>query len=394
MHIAHVQGTFSPEHGGPTHSLTNYCLGQVRRGHRVSVWALEGFPHTSNAKRLPAPIESHVFRVGFPVPLGRSGAMRRSLSAFPAPDVFHLHGAWLRAMHYAAGVARHRRVPYLVEMMGMYEPYGLALKPWRKRVARFWFQDRILREAACLHVSSLQEAENIRALGFKPPIAIIPVGVNLDSILSAQKAAPVAAPWKQLDGCPFVLFLSRIHEKKGIELLLQAWAAVQGRQGAGKGAGWVLVIAGTGDPAYVARCRAMADELGVANSCLWPGSLTELEKTWSYSNAGLFVLPSYSENYGNVVAEALAYGTPVITTTGTPWKTLGARNCGWTIEPDREALTKALLEALNLGFANLRSLGRYGVDWCRSEFTLELVNRDIELVYDYVRGGSKPPCVL
>src|SRR5688572_2018802 len=108
MHISHVQGIFSPEHGGPCHSLSNYCRGQVQQGHRVTVWALEGFPNTSPAVRLEAPVEMNVCRVDFPAKLGRSGEMRRRMRTSEAPDIYHLHGTWLRAMHYGAAEARGR----------------------------------------------------------------------------------------------------------------------------------------------------------------------------------------------------------------------------------------------------------------------------------------------
>src|ERR1051325_2265409 len=172
MRILHIQGIFSPEHGGPAHSLANYCVGQARRGHEVSAWVLEGFRHTSSAIRLPPPVKTVVHRVGFPAALGRSAEMRRHLATLETPDVIHLHGAWLRAMHYGAAEARRRGVPCLVEVMGMYEPWGLRQKWPRKRIARWWFQDSILRDAACLHVNSAREGEHLRQLGFTAPLAV------------------------------------------------------------------------------------------------------------------------------------------------------------------------------------------------------------------------------
>src|SRR6266581_7653471 len=159
MQIAHIQGIFSPEHGGPTQSLANYARGQISHGHRVSVWTLEGFPGMSPAMRLEPPIEMQIFPVGTPARFGCSAAMQRQLRAADSPEVYHLHGAWLRAMYYGAMEAMRRKRPYVVEVMGMYEPWCLGQKWSQKRIARWLYQDRILQNASCLHVNSLQEAE-------------------------------------------------------------------------------------------------------------------------------------------------------------------------------------------------------------------------------------------
>ncbi len=386
MHITHVQGIFSPEHGGPAHSLTNYCVGQAKRGHHVSAWVLEGFPETSPAIRLPPPVETVAHRVHFPFALGRSSSMRRALSCAESPDVFHLHGTWLRAMHYGAEEARLRRVPYVVEPMGMYESYGLRTKWLRKRLARWWFQDKLLERAQCLQVNSRREGEQLRQLGFRNPLAVIPVGVDTAAIFNR----PVAStPWPELNG-RFFLFLSRIQEKKGIELLLNAWATL-----AAASPDWTLVIGGTGSPQYVSHCRQLADHLGIAARCKWVGHLTEAEKSWALSHADFFILPSFSENLGNVVAEALAHGTPVITTDATPWQEMTKRKCGWITSPTIQELTSVLEEAMRHDPTRLKEMGERGRQWCVSHFALERVLEDLDAVYGWLTGASaKPTCVV
>lgn len=391
MFITHVQGIFSPEHGGPTHSLSNYALGQARAGHRVSVWALEGFAHTSPAVRLPPPVESCIFPTDRPAVLGRSPAMRQALLAAPRPDVWHLHGCWLRAMHYAAERARRDRLPYLLEVMGMYEPYSLRQKWARKRVARWWFQDAILRDARCLHVNSPSEAAALRELGFTAPIAVIPVGTPVPDLDVPETVTGLEV----LRGRRFVLFLSRIHPKKGVDLLLRAWAAVRKSQIPDcKSDDMALVIAGTGDPDHVAEAKRLADNLEVENSCIWPGRVTAEQKRWLLVRACVFVLPSYSENFGNVVAEALAHATPVITTTGTPWKELSKRGCGWTVEPEPTALRLALSEALAYSPEELRAMGDAGRRWAMEALSVEHVLADLDQVYGWmVGGGPRPACI-
>ena len=197
----------------------------------MAIRVLDGFPKTSAAIRLKPPIDWYAGKVGFPSKLGRSRILKNRLRQDASPDVYHLHGTWFRAMYYAATEAKRRRRPYLLHLMGMYEPYGLKTKWVRKRIVRWWFQDHMLREADCLHVNSLQEAENVRSLGFKTPIAIIPVGVDLGKIetLKAEtlKLQIDSGLLNELQGRPFILYLSRLHPKKGLDLLIRSFAKIR-----------------------------------------------------------------------------------------------------------------------------------------------------------------------
>lgn len=395
MRILHVQGIFSPEHGGPTRSLANYCRCQAAAGHQVSAWVLEGFPEVSPAIRLEPPIEMRAFSVDPPARLGRSSEMRRQLRNADAPDVYHLHGAWLRAMAYGASEARRRRRPCVLEVMGMYEPWALTQKWLTKRVARWCFQDRVLRDADCLHVNSSQEAEYLQAFGFKRPMAVIPVGVDLGAIARRSAGLPSAPPWNELNGQPYALFLSRLHPKKGLDLLLRSWAKLQatdsGRRQSENGK---LVIAGTGAQSYVEECRQLAAQLGVAAQCIWLGHVDELQKSWLFAHAGVYVLPTQSENFGNVVAEALAHKTPVITTRHTPWTELASRQCGWLVDCDEADLGRALKDALEMNDTTRKEMGERGERFVREKHSLTSVCSSIEAVYQWLLGERNvPDCV-
>ncbi len=383
LRITHVQGIFSPEHGGPTHSLTNYCRAQVALGHHVALRALEGYPHTSPAVRLPPPVDMAVDPVDRPARLGGSAALRRRLRADPTPDVYHLHGAWLRAMHYGATEARRRRRPYVVELMGMYEPWPLRQKWLVKRISRWWYQDTLLRHASCLHVNSRNEARALRALGFRAPIAVIPVGVDTSRV-DEPFPADGGPPDPALAGQPFVLYLARIHAKKGIEMLLQAWAAC-----AREFPDHRLVVAGSGEEDYVARCRRTVEDLGLADRCRWLGPVDDNAKRWLFRQADLYVLPSYSENFGNTVAEALAHGTPVLTTSQTPWTDLPAEGCGWIADATVDALRGRLTEALQASPEERRCMGERGRRLVEQRYSLASVVSQIDRVYAWLLGGPK-----
>lgn len=382
MKIHHVQAIFSKEHGGPAFSLRNYCRGLASQGHDVQAWVLEGYPNTSPVEPMEEPVRTHVFPVGKPSFLGESKELRCDLRRSEDPDLFYMHGVWLLAMHHGASESRRRGIPYIYELMGMYESYPLSVKPARKKLFRWLFQDADLRGASCLHVSSKQEARDLRELGFENPIAIIPVGVNVPDI--AGEADP--APRSEMQVGKYFLFLSRIHEKKGIEMLLHAWANLQKEF-----PDYRLMICGAGGPEYVERCRKLTADLGLTDRCDWIGPVTEEEKSWAYRNARFYVLPSFSENYGNTVAEALVHGTPVLTTDRTPWDEVVPRGCGWIASVSSESVEGQLRIALGTDFRELRVMGRAGREWALADFSLpSVIHKMNEMCRWVVSGGGRP----
>ena len=389
LRITHVQGIFSPEHGGGCFSLANCCRGQIDAGHQVSVRVLEGYPNTSGALQLAPPIDQQVRRVDWPSRLGASVGLRRLLRTDPTPDIYHLHGVWLRAMHYGAVEARRRRRPYVVELMGAYEKYPLQQKWLRKWISRHWFQDALLQRAGCLHVNSLQEADALRELGFRVPIAAIPVGVNTEEIRVRSENADARPLYPQLAQRPFVLYLSRIHSKKGIELLLKTWATLKQRFPE-----YVLAIVGNGDTDYVDGCKRLMDDLHLGDCCHWLGQVGESEKSWLYRHAEVYVLPSYSENFGNTVPEALAHETPVITTIYTPWVHLPQEGCGWIADTSVDSLQDAMKLALELSPAERRRMGNVGRQLVERQYSITSVVRQIDRVYGWLLGGARPDEIL
>lgn len=390
MKIVQVQGIFSPEHGGPTHSLRNYCVSLAKRNHEVTALVLDGWPNMSPVDAMPAPVKTISCRVQKPYALGASAEMKGRLSKLEAVDLFHLHGAWLRAMHYGAVEARARKIPYVFELMGMYEEYSLGQKWFKKRVSRAWFQDKNISLAGCLHVNSESEGIRLRKMGFKPPIAVIPVGVDTDLIRSRQTNSlemDVPEIWKLT---PFFLFLSRIHPKKGIEMLLPAWAKLHASYPDVR-----LVIAGAGEASYVQRLQEMASNLGIFERCVWAGAVSENQKAWLLTKAKFMALPTYSENFGNVVPEALAHGTPVLTTTGTPWSGIVVNRCGWYVAPSTEAIEQGLRTAMATPDDELKQMGQAGRNWCEENFSLNYTADSIDSVYRWlVNGDAKPSCLI
>jgi glycosyltransferase involved in cell wall biosynthesis len=231
-------------------------------------------------------------------------------------DVVHNHGLWLAANCYARRGANKAGKPLVISTRGMLEDWSLGRSKMRKRVAWMLFERENLRSAKLFHATAVSEAESIQkylsvtfTITFtKPPIVIAPNGVDIPEQIPNRKA--LEARFAKLRGKKWILFMSRVHPKKGLLELAKAWIQLRGAH-----RDWELVIAGPEqDKGYAEKVRAELKGEGV-----WTGELGGEEKWTALGNAGFMVLPSYSENFGIVVAESLAAGRPVLTTTGTPW---------------------------------------------------------------------------
>ena len=255
----------------------------------------------------------------------------------------------------------------------------MSHKAWKKRLAWNLYQRRDLESAAVLHATAEQEAESFRQLGLRPPIAIIPNGTDLPEW--RDLAYPKGTPRK-------MLFLSRIHQKKGLLELVQAWQIV-------KPTGWKMIIAGPDEGGHQKIVEAAIQQAGLQDAFTFTGSVYGDEKEALYRSAEVFVLPTFSENFGLVVAEALACGVPVITTKGAPWQGLHTHRCGWWIDIGVEPLVAALREATTLPPNALRDMGQRGRVYVEQNFGWPGIAEQMLSVYRWVLGrGERPDCVM
>jgi glycosyltransferase involved in cell wall biosynthesis len=262
-------------------------------------------------------------------------------------DCVAVHGFWAPPLVLGAIAARRRGLPVLLSPHGMFSDHAFRFRALRKRAALALGFHKVLRQVTAFHATSEVEVGEIRALGLTQPVHVVPNGVAVPAL------CPVRAPQAQ---ARTVLFLGRIHPIKGLPLLLHAWASLAvGRPQ------WHLDIAGPDELSHLAELKALAHDLG-APRVRFLGPLYGAEKQATLQTAEVFVLPSHSENFGLVVAEALASGTPVIATTGTPWRLLESAGCGWYVEPTLPAVSAALAEATSLPAERLRDMGRAGRD--------------------------------
>jgi glycosyltransferase involved in cell wall biosynthesis len=312
---------------------------------------------------------------------GRSATqwLRKARDA-AAIDLLHAHALWLPHTHNVIVAADSLGIPTVLSTHGMLEPYALRIKPWKKRLARFLYQDHDLRRANFLHATAMSEAENLRRFGLKQPIMVVPPGLELPPVEAMRN-------WNEQDR-PQILFFSRIHPIKNLIGLIEAWAAIRPPE-------WTLRIVGPDEGGHAAAVQAKIAALGVHDSVTLEGPMYGTAKKQLFSAASVFILPSFTENFGIVVAEALAYGVPVITTAGTPWSELVDRACGWWVQPDHASLVNVLTEATQTSTDRLREMGLRGRTLVEEKYQWPAVRDAMHAAYLWVLGrGPQPDCVI
>jgi len=378
--VANIITTFNSKSGGPPRTVTLIAAagsGQWNaelfttdfRESTGDMLLLKEFPGKVNV--LPA--AAHTLRGGLSMMMGINQAFRSQLIGAVSPDVVHIHGLWSPYLAAFANAALRHGIPYIVAPHGMLEEWSLQVRSMRKRLALKFYQGKILAHAACIHATSAMEAQSLRRLGIAAPIFVVPNAV-------ADPLEPIEPAAK--DAKRVLLFLSRIHEKKGLDMLLAAWNELRPR-------GWQLIIAGSGEPRYVERLHAFCKSHQVPDVEFLPhteGKSREL----LFARAAAFVLPTYSENFGNVVAEALIRGVPVLTTTGTPWADLVTHGCGWYVAPTPEAIKAALSQVLALDAAMLAQMGERGRAYALPRFSVPAIREELLQMYQTaIRAGKR-----
>lgn len=357
MKIIHSVASLDPRQGGLARSVPQLSLALARRGLDVGLWSPKA---VSILPDLP-PDAGNIISI-------YSGDFAAVLEDFGMPELVHDHGIWRPCNRRVARVCRTRGIPRAVSPRGMLTPWALNHKRWRKRLAWWAYQKRDLQAAIALHAAAEPEAEQFRKLRLRPPILIAANGVERRiSDRHRFDEAPVERPLRT------ALFLGRLHPIKGLPMLLEAWAALLPDR-------WQMRIVGP-DEGHRDAIEGAVEAAGLSSVWSFEDSLEGEAKWQAITEADLFVLPSYSENFGIVVAEALVCATPVITTTGTPWHGLREEGCGYWVEPTAEALREALASACALTDKERIAMGERGKAWVEREFGWGKIAERVEAFY-------------
>lgn len=382
MRILHVIPTYLPawRHGGPVFAVHGLAKALVRAGHEVEVFTTN--IHGDGRLELPTGVARTLdgvsvtyFPVTFPHRLHRAPAMARALrERIPSFEVVHLHSLFLWPTAAAARAAERARVPYLVAPRGMLVPELFARRGnVRKRLWLAAVERHTLEHAAALHVTGALEATEARRFGYRlPRVVEVPNGIDLEDLVPPAGAALSPAIARELERGVDLLFLGRVSWKKGLDRLLPALPKLPGVR---------LVVAGNDEEALIPRLAAQARELGVAERVRFVGPVAGADKAALLAAARCFVLPSYSENFGNAVLEAMAVGLPVVVTPEVGLAaTVAEVDAGRVVPAEPEAWSEALRELL--GDAALRAeLGRRGAQVARERFGWDAIGARIAAIY-------------
>jgi glycosyltransferase involved in cell wall biosynthesis len=382
MNVTHVVAGLHPQAGGPSRTvvhLTDALADQPGLKVALVAQSLTGDPTVPAAtervvRHMVESRSSWALKLGLPV-----RDELEKIAQLRPPQLIHGHGIWLPVNHWTAHSAHVQGVPLVIQPRGMLEPWALKHNAWKKQLAMALFQRRDLQTARLFVATADSEYESIRQTGVRQPVAVIPNGVNFSAVHAQKPKHNKVTPRT-------ALFLSRVHPKKGLLNLLHAWARVAPM-------GWCLKLAGPNEGGHIAEVMGLARQLGIAKSIEYVGEVDGTEKAMLYAQADLFVLPTFSENFGVVVAEALAHGLPVITTRGAPWADLHSFGCGWWIDIGVEPLVSALREAVELGEEDRLAMGARGREYVK-RYNWDEIAQQTVAVYKWVLGQGPQPCCV
>ena len=372
MKLAHVVPSLEERHGGPSRSVRTLANTMAGFGDEVDLLATQEAGQPVANPGTDTATVSNFPRVA-PLWLSRSPELSRALTD-RRYEVIHHHSLWLLTLRYAHDAAKRSGVPLVISPRGMMSGWAYEHRRWRKRIAELLIHPGAFADAAGWHATSPEEADDIRRLGFTQPICVSPNGVVAPSDSDLSTAREV---WQKL--CPAVrsrpvaLFYSRFHRKKRLRELIDLWLASSRGD-------WLLLIAGVPEDYSLEELNAVVTARGAQEKiALFNGA----DLPPPYAVASLFILPSHSENFGLVIAEALAARVPALVTDATPWQGLNREGCGWCVPWDNFGAT--LNTALVLPAGELQGKGQHGRSWVGREFSWDKAARLLKEFYTHLR---------
>lgn len=292
-------------------------------------------------------------------------------------NLIQMQSMWDWSYHKVAKIARKHNIPYIITPRGMLEPWSLSQKKLKKRLGLMAYQMNDMKKAACIFTTAEMEAQHVRDLGIDVPISVIPNGIETEGYPCRTSMDGVK---KQ------ILFLSRIHVKKGIEILIDAFSHLHAEFPE-----WKVIIVGNGDAAYIASLKRKVSDMGMSDCIDIKEPIFGEAKVKVYQESSIFCLPSYSENFGMVIAEAMSCGVPVITTTNCPWDFLNETGTGWSVELSATNIEKALRDAMAMDASTLYDMGQKGSRLVNETYNYHSVAKKTKELYEWVTNtGEKP----
>ncbi|MBT5415864.1 MAG: glycosyltransferase [Rhodospirillaceae bacterium] len=386
MRILHVISSLDPALGGPSFACTAMARAVAAKGHRVAIYTTdfgqEGVVPATGEAVVAEGVATHVFPVRHPKAWKRSPALARALRCDLAGfDLVHLHSLYLYHDWVTGDLCRAGGVPYIVRPHGTLDPYLRRRRRFLKAVLDRLFQDRVLRDAAAIHYTAEEEMRLAAGHDGGAPGVVVPLGLDPGTAAGGDAAA-FRARYPETADRPIVLFLSRLHEKKGLDLLIPAVARLA------EARDLHLVLAGP-DGGAAKAAEAMLAAEGLTGRATVTGMLEGPAKRDAYAAATLFALPSYSENFGIVVVEAMAAGLPVLISDRVNiWREVAAAEAGRVVSCGVDAVAEALAGLIDDPEA-ARAMGEKGRALVADRFAWDRVADALIALYESVASSAR-----
>lgn len=346
MRITHIISTLDPAHGGPPVICASIAAAQAKLGHDVTIATHPAPEREAEVKRMLNTLPGHELVKIKPIPqLGGLAKFYGSSAELDAAakdaDVFHLHSVWDAIMRASAASMRKAGKPYVVMLNGMLDPWSLSQKSAKKKIAMLLGYRTMLNRAAFLHCGNRDEVDLIKPLGLTAPTRIVPNGIFLESIETLPARGSFRESRPKLGANPFILFMSRIHVKKGLAYLADAFAIVQKARPDVR-----LVVAGP-DGGEQANFEARIKALGLEEFTDVTGPIYGQQKFGAMQDASVFCLPSHQEGFSMAITESLAIGLPCVVSKGCHYPEVEEAGAGHVTSLDPKEVAAALLDVLS-----------------------------------------------
>jgi poly(glycerol-phosphate) alpha-glucosyltransferase len=385
MKVAFVTSSVSRRAGGLFFSVRRLTQTLAASGQaQVEVLGIED---DATRKDLPEWGETapRVLRCRGPAAFGYAPGMAPALAGYGG-DLVHTQGLWMYPSAVVHRWSRHLGRPYLISPRGMLDPWAVRNARWKKRLAGWAYEHAHLRGAACLHALCAAEAEAIRAYGLRNPVCVIPNGVDLPDRVADEEPPAWASAIPA--GAQVLLYLGRLHPKKGLPVLLDGWQLARAEAQSG---GWHLVIAGWDQGGHQAELAAQIERAGLQAQVHLVGPQFGAQKAASLERADAFVLPSFSEGLPMTVLEAWARRLPVLMTPACNLAEGFAAGAALQMAPEPDSIATALRRGFAMSDAERAAMGEQGRRLVADRFTWPRVAEQLLAVYRWVLGQGPQP---
>ncbi|MFI5130104.1 MAG: glycosyltransferase [Chitinophagales bacterium] len=341
--------------------------------------------YSQEDRKYYSPLTVHSYRIRGPKNLGLSADLYKQMKSIK-PDIVHTQSLWMYLSYANKKYHRYTGTPYIISPHGMLDKWQLRQSFWKdvkKRIVLGLYEKKHMEEASCFHALCQEEHDAIREFGLKNPIAIIPNGIEECSQDSPGKMAGADPHKKKL------LFLGRIHPKKGLDNLLEGWAL------SGAGDKWQLIIAGeTKDNAYMQFLKTKARDLKIDESVAFIGGQFGAAKQSCFYNCDAFILPSFSEGLPISVLEAWSYRLPVLMTPQCNLAVGFAHNAAIRTETDPYSICDGIQQLVDMPAIERLRMGQQGFQLVKKTFSWTNVADSMTQLYNWVLGKTVKPAFV